>query len=53
MSKRSLEILKEGINDTVTHKVIFMAGGSGAGKDFAMKKALGGLVPWVSASLIR
>lgn len=36
-------LLKEGINDQGTFKIVFMAGGTGNGKDFVMKKALGGL----------
>lgn len=37
------KLLKEGIHDQGTFKVIFMAGGTGNGKDFVMKKSLGGL----------
>lgn len=36
-------LIKEGIHDQGTHKIVFMAGGTGNGKDFVMKKALGGL----------
>jgi hypothetical protein len=36
-------ILTEGIHDKGTFKVVFMAGGSGSGKDFVMNKTIKGL----------
>jgi hypothetical protein len=35
--------LTEGVHDRGNFKVVFMAGGTGSGKDYVLKKALGGL----------